>query len=232
MVEIDERIARVNAEDIEKTSALAPKNPRASHETPEMPEGEPKTTVLLWSMGIILALIAAIFIVKMVIPPKGPETLSYNGFDFQEVGGLWMTKWQRGVDVFEVTLHFNPLETENISIGGVLNATASRQPIYITFDPTGEDLQYVALAAAELSLNYARGLNRSITAACTVNETDACAERPIVSCDDGDKAVIFLNQTTEPSIELRGNCIELSGKGFELTRAVDRLLYHFFRIQP
>jgi hypothetical protein len=96
----------------------------------------------------------------------------------------------------------------------------------------GENLQYVALAAAELSLNYARGLDRNISAACTVNETDACTQRPIVSCDDGDKAVILLNQTGDAGILLRGNCIELTGKGFELTRAVDRLLYHFFKIQP
>ena len=222
---IDERVDAALPE-----SAPAPQEHHS--DLPIAPEGEPKTTVLLWALGIIVVLVGLVFLVKYIIPEKGPPTIEYNHFTFVESAGLWMTNWQRGADVYEVSLRYNPLQTENISIRGELNATAGLQPAYITFDPTAPELQFVALAAAELGLNYARGLGRQIEAACTVNETDACASRPIVSCDDADKAVILLNQTGPASIELRGNCIELTGTRLELTRSVDRLLYHFFRIQP
>lgn len=183
----------------------------------------------------ILALIAgAILLVsKYFIEPKRPSRLIYNNFEFTKREGMWHTQWQRDGQVYDVVLRYNPLEVENVSVSGRLNDTFRRQPFYITFDPDepAKNFKYLALGVAELGLSLVRAMGAQIVSACTKNLTDACADRPIVTCDD-DLAVIYLRTRNETKVRLQGNCLILEGTELELIRAIDRVLYHFYKIMP
>jgi hypothetical protein len=51
-----------------------------------------------------------------------------------------------------------------------------------------------------------------------------------VTCDDKDKAVIQIVAEEPTQIVMEDNCITLQGKEFELLKAVDKLLYLWYKI--
>ncbi len=170
--------------------------------------------------------------IKETLDGKESETnFMYNGFVFIKIGNMWHTEYQMNDQVFKIPLHFNPREVEDISITGTMNQTKfnTAKNYYITFDPLGEELAYVALSAAELSLNLATAMDIFPQAACTVNETDACSTRPIVTCDSED-AVIYLKSSNTTQITLNSSCLTIEGKGEDLVRSTDRLIYQWYGI--
>ncbi|MBD3354424.1 hypothetical protein GF361_00385 [Candidatus Woesearchaeota archaeon] len=209
------------------------------------------TKKLLLAVGIIIGVFALGFLVRFVYSPEneittidemhkrniesGGEGINYihNGFSFIYMDDMWYTQVQRHSDntLMDIPLHFGPKDLENVSISGEVSDDFKKSQIYITFDPTDEKLNYVALAAAELSLNLAKGMGIYPIAACTKNETETCNTRPIVDCDDEDKAVIFLKQIEGTGeVILDDNCVELKGKDWELVKATDRFLLQWYQV--
>ena len=159
------------------------------------------------------------------------ETVEYNYFTFKKIGGLWQTELELDNQLYEAVFRFNPKQVETVPVSGQFtgfNAT----PVYITFDPNTkkEQFSYLALATSEITLNLIRALNQTVEAACTKNETDVCIERPIVTCDDTEKSVIYLKAEGDAGIQLNNHCVTLTGENFELLRSSDRLLYQWYHI--
>jgi hypothetical protein len=197
------------------------------------------TILIVTSIGIIILVIALVFIIKN-FGEKEEEVplIMYNGFAFYQQADFWHFNWKdtKSEDVFKISLRFNPRDALDVPLEGriidgfndVLKKTST---IYITFDPNATNFTYTALAAAELSISIARALDLTPIAACTINVTDTCKERPIVTCDDRDKAVVYLDaDIDEAKIQLKDNCLVISGRGLEKLKAVDRVLYHWYDI--
>ncbi len=159
------------------------------------------------------------------------QSYSYGGFVFTNVTGLWYVEMQKtgGDIIYNVPLHFGPLQLQDISIDKEVKRLSKFKQVYLTFDPTAQGLNYVALAASELSINLAQTLDTTPIAACTKNITDACANRPIIDCDSGVPAIV-LNPYGSLNISVHENCVELSGEGINLVKAADRLLLTLFGI--
>jgi len=162
----------------------------------------------------------------------GEENYIYNGFSFVYLDNLWYTQVMRpDGTLLDIPLRFGPKDIENVSTEGVIDESFMKNEVYVTFDPTDTPLSYVALSASELSSNLASGMGVLPVAACSENETDACAIRPIVDCDDKDKAVIYLKKSnSSASVKLNGNCVILEGEDWELIKAVDRFLYKWYQV--
>lgn len=202
---------------------------------------------LLIALAIIIVVFGLLFSINLFFKQK-PQTVEdlvaktlggdqniktnyvYNGFVFVKIGPLWQTIWQSDNTQYTILLHFSPLELENISIVGELDPGFNQREIYLTFDPLGSDLKYVALSAGELSLNLVRALNISTIAACSRNETNACSNRPIVNCSNSDKPVIFLKEDPVTKIDLKGKCVVLQGSGVDIVKVTDRLVYQWYSI--
>jgi len=204
----------------------------------------------LWAFGIIVV-IAAAFILTMVLYEPAPQTVddifqdaldgkldedvayNYNGYTFVNVMGSWMTRIQVGNEMIEIPLHFGPREVENnITIVGEVDSRFTASPnVYVTFDPNSTQMKYIALSAAELSLNLAKGIKARPIAACTSNET-ACEGRPIVTCDSTDAPVIYIKKDKEPMLVQSGNCVILMGNEWDLVRVIDRFLLAWYGIMP
>ncbi|MFH0979173.1 MAG: hypothetical protein V1837_07805 [Candidatus Woesearchaeota archaeon] len=214
----------------------------------ERPEEKKGGKTFLIALAIIIVVVAVLLLaIKQFRPqPKtldqmlddtlngkfGPDNYLYNNYAFVRSNGLWVTRWQKNGNIYTIPLRFGPLELENLTIVGDLDKRFDPKNLYITFDPTAEPLGYVALGAAELSINLATALDTAPIAACIKNETVACATRPIVSCQDNDKAVIFIRESNETAVILNGNCIVIQGEGMNLLKAVDRVLYIWYGIMP
>ena len=130
---------------------------------------------------------------------------------------------------YNVSFHFNPYETTDIEVSGSLDDSFNQKEIFITFDPYGKDLKHVAEAAGDLALKLVHLSTVTPHAACTVQDNVACKERPIKTCDSGD-AVIFIQESDQPKLLLKGNCMIIQGKGTDLTRVVDRVLFDWYHI--
>jgi hypothetical protein len=184
----------------------------------------------------LAAIVAGIFYIGQKYSPPNPNVLVYNYFEFtKRADNMWYALWQRDGQVYEISLRYNPKEVEDVPVSGRLNETFRRQPTYITFDPVQnntENFKYIALTVAELGLNFVRGLGNQIETACTQNATDACEGHEIVTCDDDDKAVIYVKPAAEPRVTLDGNCLIIEGERFTMVKAADRVLYHFYKIMP
>lgn len=205
--------------------------------------------LLLGVIVLVFVIIIGGFFVynKYFISPTGAMTLDdlhraniegeesdknyvYNGFSFVYVDGLWYTQIQRENLMWNIPLHFGPRDLEGINIiGKGINDSFKKNEVYITFDPTLKPLSYVALSAAELSLNLVKGIGVTPIAACLINETEACKNRPIITCESGE-AAIYLKQDDEAKVILDGNCIIIQGRDYDLVKATDRFLLQWYRI--
>ena len=88
------------------------------------------------------------------------------------------------------------------------------------------------MAVGEFDQNIIKAFGKIPIAACDKNETEACATRPIITCDNTDRAVLYLQQEPETKVIFDNNCIIVQGIGAEIVRAVDRLLLKLYGIMP
>ncbi|PIN76022.1 hypothetical protein COV18_01200 [Candidatus Woesearchaeota archaeon CG10_big_fil_rev_8_21_14_0_10_37_12] len=158
-------------------------------------------------------------------------TVEYNYFKFEQIGGMWQTTIELDDQPYEAPFRFNPEQVQDVPVVGKFSGFV-KMPVYITFDPESEydDFKYLALGVSELTLHMVRALNVSVEAACTKNVTDACVDRPIVTCGDFGKSVIYLHTSNETLVNLSNHCITLSGPELDLLKPVDRLLFQWYKI--
>lgn len=162
--------------------------------------------------------------------PPTNESYIYNGFSFVYNAGTWYTQIQSTKDTkYTLSYHFGPKQLENIPITGNPSMNFFNEKIYITFDPITENQQYVALAALEVGLGLSKVFDITPIAACTVNETEACATRPINTCN-GEISTIYLKLADEPSIVWNNKCVTISGNELDLVKSGEKFLYKLFNI--
>lgn len=221
-----------------------------TEEAENLPEESKRSGLFLFVAIAVIVLVIISFVVGLrLLNPNKPKTIDeaiddtlkgkqtennflYNNYAFVEAGNMWYTRWQKGNNLYTIPLRFNPRQVENVTIIGELDKRFDPKNLYITFDPRKEPFAYVALGAAELSINLVRALDAVPTAACAYNTTAACSARPIVTCQDEDKAVIFIREANETAVLLNGNCIVIQGDQMNLLKAVDRVLYIWYGIMP
>ena len=209
--------------------------------------------------ALILAIGAIIIIISIIIslrffPEETPKTIDelhllningklnpdqgymYNGYSFVYANGLWYTQVQTvsGTSLFEIPLHYGPKDLEDIPIEGSLNLDTfnSEKGIYITFDPLGQNLQYVALAVSEFDQSIIHAFNKIPIASCDKNETAACSDRPIITCENTNKPVLYLQQKPETKVIFKNNCMIVQGIGPDIVKSTNRLLLDLYGIMP
>lgn len=158
------------------------------------------------------------------------EGYIYNGYSFVKVDGLWWTELDRFGTLLKVPLHFDPKEVEEIKVVGKLDSGFNLgEDVYIAIDPKVVD-KYYGLAISELSFNIVKGMDRFAIGSCT-EESPLCDNRTIVNCNNTNGLpVIELVSGPETKIELKGTCIKLSGNGYNITKAANRLLYQWYGV--
>lgn len=161
------------------------------------------------------------------LPPD--QGYMYNGFSFVLFDGIWYSEIQYENKNFQIPLHYGPKELENIPIKGKLNQNFDQDEVYLTFNPLESD-DYEGVALMELAQNIAMIIHREPLAACDRNETQGCKNRPIITCEDKDKAVIYFLHEPGPEIELNGNCLILKGQEDDLVKAANRILYQWYGV--
>ncbi len=187
-------------------------------------------TAIILVLGFLLFYF---FFNKLVKGEPESEVRQYNGFDFVNVGSAWLTQWERDGVTYNLEFRHPPWEVENITVRGKVDARFQMPYLFITHDPapeTSRGTAFVALAAADLTMML-RGVfeREGVAAACTANMTEACAQRPVVTCS-ANASVIYLQASNETGIFLDGNCATIMGYEESMTKAADKAIYQWLGI--
>ncbi|MBT3405806.1 hypothetical protein HN419_01425 [Candidatus Woesearchaeota archaeon] len=206
---------------------------------------------LIAALIFIVVVFGVLFGLKHIYTPE-PQTLdellsgpileetenmyNYRNFPFVKKDGIWHTNvLRKGTNqVYGIQLRHGPKELEHIKIAGddprLLVDSQEANAVYISFDPEGKDLPFVALAVSELSLNLARALDITPIAACSQNITSACEERPIISCPNDEFHTIFITHNEEPEVDVDLNCITIQGNDEEIVMATEKLILKWYGV--
>lgn len=154
----------------------------------------------------------------------------YNGHSFVLSDGLWWSEVTRDGRTVKFPVHFGPREVESIPIvGGLSPQFENGTDVYITRDPTIKD-GYYNLAISELSFNIAEGIALRPVGACT-QQDPVCENRTIVTCDTAaGRPVVEFALSNITQVTLRDTCILIQGQGYDIVKAVDRLLFNWYNI--
>lgn len=164
---------------------------------------------------------------------KPEQGYVYKGvYSFVKFDNVWHTqlKSPKGTRVYSMALRYSPKEVENISIEGALNNQFfdNQTEFFVTFNPTGNDFSRVALAVSDFDTHMTKVFEKRPIAACDRNETEICRERPIITCSDAGKLVLYVREADKSRVYYNGNCIVVEGNGFDLVKGVDRVLYNLY----
>ncbi len=248
------KAADASAEPKKSSNGSEQSNARARLSLAQLPETHSQSTekILIISIAVIVLLLVAIFTFSIFnkSPPKTLEDLHvlnlkgklapeqgyvYKGiYSFVTLDGLWYTQLQspKGTKIYSLALRYSPKDLKGIAIEGSLNEELfnSQTEFYVTFNPTGKEFSYVGLAVADFNTHMSKVFEKKPIAACDRNETEPCKIRPIVTCDDANKIVLYIKESERFRAYYNNNCIVVEGNGLDLVKGVDRILYNLYKI--
>lgn len=172
--------------------------------------------------------------------PDTETSFIYNGFSFIKIPDsrtnveFWYTQYENNGVLFNIPFRHSPKEVEDIPqilLENSQNRTYNN--IYITVDPSDEpgSQKYIALAVSEFVEILSKVRNYPMIGACTRNETKACIDRPIITCEDrGDFLTFYFKEASETAIYINDNCITIQGENESIIKSTDKTIYGFLGI--
>ena len=155
-------------------------------------------------------------------------------YSFIKFDNLWYMQLQspKKTRLYNMALRYGPKDLEGIKIKGRLNISLfdNATDYYVTFDPTGNDFSHVALAVGDFNQHMVNAFFKTPIAACDRNETLPCAARPVITCGNTDKIVLYVKEANETNVYYDDNCIVIEGNEFELVKDVDKVLLNLYGI--
>lgn len=166
---------------------------------------------------------------------KKDQGYLYDGvYSFVKFDELWYAQLvsPKGTRLYNIQFRYGPKEVEKIRIGGSLDTSLlnNATEYYVTFNPTGQNFSAVALAVGDFNTHMTNIFFKQPIAACDKNETLACANRPIITCDNTADLVLYVKEANTSGVYFDDNCIVVEGNGFDLVKGVDRVLYDLYGI--
>ena len=221
------------------------------NDAPEQPSKSSEKTLII-SIAVIVLLLVSILAFS-IFNKQQPKTIEelyvlnlqgklkpsqgyvYKGvYSFIMLDNLWYTQLTspKGTKLYSMALRYSPKDLKDIVIEGNLNKKFfdEQSQFFVTFNPTGKDFSSVGLAVADFNTHMSRVFEKKPIAACDRNETEPCSTRPIVTCEDSNKLVVYIRESDRLRAYYNNNCIVIEGKGLDLVKGVDRILYNLYNI--
>ena len=237
---------------LEEVTTYVPEEPKESSNASELTHSKSTEKTLIISIAVIVLVLVAI-VAFSIFNKQQPKTLEdlhvlnlkgklkpeqgyvYKGiYSFVTFDSLWYTQITspKGSKVYSLALRYSPKELKDIIIGGKLDKESfdGHNEFFVTFNPTGKEFSYVGLAVADFDTHMSKVFEKKPIAACDRNGTEACRARPIVTCEDTDKLVLYVRESERLRVYYNNNCIVVEGKGFDMVKGVDRILYNLYGI--
>jgi hypothetical protein len=162
-------------------------------------------------------------------------------YSFVKYDNLWYAQLvsPQGSRFYNIQFRYGPKDVDSIYVQGSLDTALfnNATEYYVTFNPTGNydpknngSFSPVVLALGDFNQQMTKVFLKKAIAACDRNETRACKDMPIITCDNTDKPVLYIKESDQLGVIFNSNCITIEGTGFDLVKGVDRVLYNFYGI--
>lgn len=230
-------------------------NKNATDDKSPFPEEKPKKSsekTLIISIVVIVLLFISIIAYSILNKPQ-PKTLEdlhvlnlqgklrssqgyvYKGvYSFVTLDNLWYSQLAspKGTKIYSLAMRYSPRDLKEIAIEGNLDTEFfnNQSEFFVTFNPTGKDFSSVGLAVADFNTHMSKVFEKKPIGACDRNETETCKTRPIVTCEDADKLVLYVKESERFRTYYNNNCIVVEGNGLDLVKGVDRVLYNLYNV--
>lgn len=200
--------------------------------------GHPHKETVKYIIYAVLGIIGVILLLALISNYRGSNEsdnenyYSYHGFDFVKHGDMVQTQIQIKADMsklYTIELRYGPRELKDIPVIGEPKYFSLAEEVYVAFNPDDENLQYVALATADIQMNLIRVLNKKMIAACT-EESEECEGTPIKNCENSELPIIIVRQDPVALVEQKGNCLFVQGPDMDMVRAADKFLLYLYGI--
>ena len=188
---------------------------------------------------IIIGLFAGLFYGGKLVAPlfdKGDKT--YNGFEFYEYQGYWVTQIQkRGSNqLYNIEFHYHPDEVKEILIDADLWTKVDldrAENAYVVVDPDENSQLVIASVEVAKLLGTRYDLYNIPTEGALTRQADPPTDAPIINCNNATNATLVFHVRTgeRNAIYAHENCITLEALTPEDSiRVADRLAYNMLGI--
>ncbi len=210
---------------------------------------------LLIILAVVILIIALLFGLAYLNKDTVPKTIDelhtlnlqekldpsvgyiYKGYSFVKQDAVWYTKFNSPSGNLEYFLNFRygPKELETLPIKGTLDLEKfnNASHYFVTFNPLGKEFSYLRVARFDYDSQMLKVFSKTPKSACdrnATNQTTACQDIPVITCDNTDEMVLYFVEAQNISLEYRDNCIIVEGKGLDFVKGVDRVLYNLYGI--
>ena len=183
--------------------------------TEETTHKQRKRNQLMMSMFLILVMVGSTigfgysyYMENSANNQQDPTKLKYNGFEFENVNGFWVSSINGNNFIFR----YNPQETQSNQV--ILNKIDSYQnkPVYIYSQDQ--------LSESEISINLNQVAER-VQAVCA--EGEKCdKDLPVKTCSDN---LIIIKESNSSKISTKENCVIIEGNKIDLVKLSDDFLF-------
>jgi hypothetical protein len=164
----------------------------------------------------------------------------YSGFSFIKIPDprtnveFWYWQYQDNNKIYDIPMRLGPKEVDYIN-WNIIEPIPDRDfdAIYITIEPEEEftNRPYLTLAISELTEKFNKVKSFLMIGACTKNETNACKDRPIITCESTeDYLILYFKENTEPELIVNKNCIIVKGTNETLLHSTHNLIYRMLGV--
>jgi hypothetical protein len=180
----------------------------------------------IW-MSVIIAGLMVFSVFGVLLSNQTSNELRYGKFKFTQVGNYYVTK----ISGKEIPFYTLPLEAETINISSIVTNTI-KESYFVTlaFDPNSgaENLPVIELARFDLT----QYLDGKIVSSAVTNLSSEYASLPLADCTNATlkTPVIIFNISNTAGVVDADSCIYLNGKGRDILRLRDRILYSYYGV--
>jgi len=163
----------------------------------------------------------------------------YNGFSFIKLKAdqrisdeFWYTQYERDGKIYDIPMQYGPKELIDIPIIRLNTTNKTLDKVYISITPDeNKSVPYLAQSTYEIAEKVVQVLGIVPEAACSINKTAACSDRPIINCQNTDDAIVIeFFDSPETKVLVHDNCITIMAHDEDYLRASNKLIYHFLKI--
>ncbi|MBS3138783.1 hypothetical protein J4207_03695 [Candidatus Woesearchaeota archaeon] len=161
-----------------------------------------KTLVSLFFVVILIASTAG-----FVVTFRQPDNTSYNGYEFEQRDGQWITEVETSFGTEEFSFYNHPLNLDVVVGDDILQSIRTSPSIVLLFDPNVTDIHFVDAARFQLKQYLVNQLGKNVEHAVTTNST--LYPFPVQQCS-GEKLFIIYSSGDNRTLAKEGNCITMT----------------------
>lgn len=183
---------------------------------------ESNTKTILIGIFVVFIMVASSLAYVMTSYGSKNKELDYNGFDFEI--DYQNSKYIVKVDRLKYSFDSHPAELENYIFSEESRSLMmGSEVIFVLFNPELDPslLAYIDRFRLDLAQQTA------IPVLGAVTKESANYAFPVMSCDNPTQGafIISIEDSYEPNILNQGSCIVVQGRGYEVLRIKERIIY-------